>query len=71
MPYRNRNQIDVTNKAGPEFDHWLKSNVSDDHHRNWYRSDTVARQTWQDKLEQQMYQDRLDKIRREKWKQRW
>jgi len=51
MLYRNRRRVDVTDKAGPEFDDWLNANVADRHHRDWYRTDTIARQVWLDKLE--------------------
>jgi len=55
MPNRNRrNAIDVSYKAGQEFDHWLKVNVSDQHHRNWYRSDKFSREQWLDKIEKQI-----------------
>jgi hypothetical protein len=54
MPNRNRrNLIDVANKASEEFDHWLKINVSDQHHRDWYRSDKFSSEQWLDKIEKQ------------------
>jgi hypothetical protein len=71
MPYRKIPKIDVSDKKSPEFDHWLKTNVSDEHHRSWYRSNTISRESWQDKVEKQMYLEKLEKIRTEKWKQRW
>ncbi|HBP30073.1 MAG TPA: hypothetical protein DD666_11725 [Advenella kashmirensis] len=49
-----RNLIDVANKAGQEFDHWLKINVSDQHHRDWYRSDKFSREKWLDTIEKQI-----------------
>ncbi|PJX26338.1 hypothetical protein CAP48_10120 [Advenella sp. S44] len=70
MPYRRR-QIDISNKSGPEFDYWLKSNISDNGYRNWYRTDRLSREQWLDKMEADIRQDKLEKDRREKWKQHW
>lgn len=51
--------VNVMNKKGPEFEYWLKSNISDLHHRDWYREDTVSRTTWLERLESAIH-DRSD-----------
>lgn len=55
MPFRRRNRSsDLAKKEGPEFDHWLKSNISDSGYRNWYRAELIEKEKWLDKLASQI-----------------
>jgi len=71
MPYRNIRKIDVTDKKSPEFDHWLKTNISDRGYRSWYRADSLARSEWLNKLETDINREKVEKARLEKWKARF
>lgn len=56
MPFRRRKRsVDLSKKEGPEFDHWLKSNVTDKGYRDWYRADRFARDRWLDQIEMQIH----------------
>ena len=47
MSARNRKRrIEVMKKEGPEFERWLKNNLSDRECRDWYREDIFSRNKW-------------------------
>lgn len=61
MPFRRRKRsVDPSKKEGPEFDHWLKSNVTDRGYREWYRADGFARDKWLDQFETQLRAGKLN-----------
>ena len=54
MPFRRRNRgVDLSKKEGPEFDYWLKSNISGGF-RDWYRTEQIDREKWLQKLSAQV-----------------
>ena len=55
MPFRRRNRINLTKKDGPEFEHWLRCNISDSGYRNWYRAEQIEKEKWMDKLASQIH----------------
>ena len=56
MPCRRRNRsVELAKKEGPEFDYWLKSNISDSGYRNWYRAEQIEKEKWLDKLASEIH----------------
>jgi hypothetical protein len=61
MPFRRRKRsVDLLKKEGPEFDHWLRSNVTDKGYRDWYRAEKFARDKWLDQFESQLRAGKLN-----------